>query len=112
MNAQPPVVPTLEMRLPDLGTPGDVTVLELLVKVGDQVEKEQPLLTLESEKATMDVPATAAGKVARILVKAGDKVASGTLVMELEGPQQSRTPRQTEPFGGEPYLDTVPLQPL
>ena len=112
MNAQPPVVPTLEMRLPDLGTPGDVTVLELLVKVGDQVEKEQPLLTLESEKATMDVPATAAGRVARILVKAGDKVASGTPVMELEGPQQSRTPRQTEPFGGEPYLDTVPLQPL
>jgi dihydrolipoamide dehydrogenase len=112
VNAQPPVVPTLEVRLPDLGTPGDVTVLELLVKVGDRVEKEQPLLTLESEKATMDVPATAAGKVARILVKAGDKVASGTLVMELEGPQQSRTPRQTEPFGGEPYLDTVPLQPL
>ncbi len=112
MITQPPVVPTFEMRLPDLGTPGEVTVLELLVKVGDQVEKEQPLLTLESEKATMDVPATAAGKVARILVKAGDKVASGTAVMELEGPQQQRTPRQAEPFGGEPYLDTVPLQPL
>ena len=61
MSAKPPVVPTLEVRLPDLGTPGEVTVLELLVRVGDQVEKEQALLTLESEKATMDVPATAAG---------------------------------------------------
>ena len=127
MSAKPPVVPTLEVRLPDLGTPGEVTVLELLVRVGDQVEKEQALLTLESEKATMDVPATAAGKVARILVKAGDKVSSGTAVLELEGPRQivaeevdaapaapqaPRTPRQAEPFGGEPYLDTVPLQPL
>ncbi len=88
MSAKPPVVPTLEVRLPDLGTPGEVTVLELLVRVGDQVEKEQALLTLESEKATMDVPATAAGKVARILVKAGDKVSSGTAVLELEGPHQ------------------------
>jgi len=115
MSSKPPVVPTLEVRLPDLGTPGEVTVLELLVKVGDQVEKEQALLTLESEKATMDVPATAAGKVARILVKAGDKVSSGTAVLELEGPRQivaeevdaapaapqlPRTPRQAEPFGG------------
>jgi len=127
MSAKPPVVPTLEVRLPDLGTPGEVTVLEWLVKVGDQVEKEQALLTLESEKATMDVPATAAGKVARILVKAGDKVSSGTAVLELEHPRQlvaaevaaaptasrePRTPRQAEPFGGEPYLDTVPLQPM
>jgi dihydrolipoamide dehydrogenase len=143
VSAKPPVVPTLEVRLPDLGTPGEVTVLELLVKVGDQVEKEQPLLTLESEKATMDVPATASGKVSRILVKTGDKVATGTAVMELEGPRQvvaeeveaapaasgsaipqpavhpnaespptNRTPRQAEPFGGEPYLDTVPLRPM
>ena len=69
-----------------MASPGEVTVLELLVKVGDQVEKEQALLTLESEKATMDVPATAAGKVSRILVAAGDKVSTGTAVLELEGP--------------------------
>jgi pyruvate/2-oxoglutarate dehydrogenase complex dihydrolipoamide acyltransferase (E2) component len=91
VSAKPPVTPTFEVRLPDLGTSGEVTVLELLVKVGDQVEKEQPLLTLESEKATMDVPATAAGKVSRILVKAGDKVSTGTAVLELEGPRQILT---------------------
>jgi dihydrolipoamide dehydrogenase len=119
--------PSLEVRLPDLGTPGEVTVLELLVKVGDQVEREQALLTLESEKATMDVPATTAGKVSRILVKPGDKVSTGTAVLELEGPSPvgagavaaaapaapaPRNPRQSEPFGGEPYLDTVPIQPF
>jgi dihydrolipoamide dehydrogenase len=127
-GARLPAASTFEVRLPDLGTPGEVTVLELLVKVGDQVEQEQALLTLESEKATMDVPATAAGKVSRILVQAGDKVSTGTAVLELEGPGQivaaegggapvaaataQPTPRQSEPYGGEPYLDTVPIQPL
>jgi dihydrolipoamide dehydrogenase len=127
-GGQPSTAPSIEVRLPDLGTPGEVTVLELLVKVGDQVEKEQALLTLESEKATMDVPATTAGKVARILVKPGDKVSTGTAVLELEGyrplsaeevaaaPASAAsgqpTPRQREPFGGEPYVDTVPMQPF
>ncbi len=127
-GARLPAAPTFEVRLPDLGTPGEVTVLELLVKVGDQVEQEQALLTLESEKATMDVPATAAGKVSRILVQPGDKVSTGTAVLELEGPSPivagaggeapahaapaRATPRQSEPYGGEPYLDTVPIEPL
>jgi dihydrolipoamide dehydrogenase len=126
-GARPPAASSFEVRLPDLGTPGEVTVLEVLVKVGDQVEREQALLTLESEKATMDVPATAAGKVSRILVQPGDKVSTGTAVIELEGPSQvvareveatapaasaRTTPRQAEPFGGEPYLDTVPIQPF
>ena len=52
-GARLPAAPTFEVRLPDLGTPGDVTVLELLVKVGDQVEKEQALLTLESESGSI-----------------------------------------------------------
>jgi dihydrolipoamide dehydrogenase len=113
-----------QVRLPDLGTTDAVTVLELLVRVGDEVAPEQPLLTLESDKATMDVPATDAGRVVRILVSPGDKVASGTPVIELEVPATSvagttppapppaATPRQSEPFGGEPYLDTVPIKPL
>ena len=127
-GGNPSAAPSIEVRLPDLGTPGEVTVLELLVKVGDQVEKEQALLTLESEKATMDVPATTAGKVSRILVRPGDKVSTGTAVLELEGSRQvgeedvattsapadkgQATPRQREPFGGEPYVDTVPMRPF
>jgi dihydrolipoamide dehydrogenase len=127
-GGKPSAAPSIEVCLPDLGTPGEVTVLELLVRVGDQVEKEQALLTLESEKATMDVPATTAGKVSRILVQPGDKVATGTAVLELEVSRQidaeggdvapvssapvHSTPRQREPFGGEPYVDTVPMQPF
>jgi dihydrolipoamide dehydrogenase len=117
----------IEERLPDLGTAGEVTVLEWLVKVGEQVEQDQALLTLESEKATMDVPATRAGKVSRILVQPGDKVASGAIVLEFEGSSEPvvadvevdvaatparPTPRQREPFGGEPYVDTIPIQPF
>jgi dihydrolipoamide dehydrogenase len=113
-----------QLRLPDLGTTDAVTVLELLVRVGDDVALEQSLLTLESDKATMDVPATDAGRVARILVGPGDKVMSGTPVIELAVaasavagttpplPPPAATPRQSEPFGGEPYLDTVPIKPL
>jgi len=113
-----------QVRLPDLGTTDAVTVLELLVRVGDDVALEQPLLTLESDKATMDVPATDVGRVARILVGPGDKVVSGTPVIELAVaesaatgttaplPSPVGTPRQAEPFGGEPYLDTVPIKPV
>ncbi len=117
-GAHPSTAPLLEVRLPDLGASAEVTVLELLVKVGDLVVSEQALLTLESEKATMDVPATTAGKVARILVKPGDKVTTGTAVMELEvaageaGVTPQRTRRAAEPFGGEPYVDTVPIKPF
>ena len=76
-GARVPAAPAFEVRLPDLGTPGEVTVLEVLVKVGDLVEQEQALLTLESEKATMDVPATTAGKVSRILGAVGRQGGDG-----------------------------------
>ena len=117
-GVRPSAAPLHEVRLPDLGTSAEVTVLELLVKVGDQVAGEQALLTLESEKATMDVPATTAGKVAKILVKPGDKVTTGTAIMELEvaageaGATPQRARRAAEPFGGETYVDTVPIKPF
>ena len=115
-----PGEPTREVRLPDLGTSGEVKVLELLVKVGDAVAPDTPLVTLESDKATMDVPSPAAGRVTRIAVKPGDKVATGTLVLELAGAAQPAdapaaapsNPRQSEPFGGEPYLETIPIKPI
>ena len=122
-GAKPPTMPTREIRLPDLGTQSEVSVVEWLVKVGDTVERDTPLVTLESEKASMDVPSPAPGMVAAILVRPGDKVATGTKIMELAGapqlkaeelPSTSRTagPPQSEPFGGEPYVSTVPIKPL
>ena len=69
--------------VPDIGDYDDVPVIEVLVKVGDQIEKEQPLLVLESDKATMEVPADAAGTIMSIAVKVGDKVKKGTVIAEI-----------------------------
>ncbi|HSW13288.1 MAG TPA: dihydrolipoyllysine-residue acetyltransferase [Solimonas sp.] len=76
---------TVDVKVPDLGDSHDVPVIELLVKDGDQVEKDQPLLVLESDKATMEVPAPAAGTVRGLKVKLGDKLSKGNVVCMLEG---------------------------
>ena len=74
----------VEVRVPDIGGAAGVKVIEVLVAVGDAVEKEQSLVTLESEKATMDVPSTAAGRVVAVHVAAGAEATEGTLVVTLE----------------------------
>ncbi|CBJ37800.1 Dihydrolipoyllysine-residue succinyltransferase, component of pyruvate dehydrogenase complex (E2) [Ralstonia solanacearum CMR15] len=76
---------TIEVKVPDIGDYSDVPVIEINVKVGDKVEAEQSLITLESDKATMDVPSPAAGTVKDIRVKVGDAVSQGTLIVVLEG---------------------------
>jgi dihydrolipoamide dehydrogenase len=70
----------VEQRVPDLGDFHDVEVIEVLVKPGDRVEPESPLITLETDKATMDVPATAAGVVQEVKVSKGDRVSKGALI--------------------------------
>ena len=70
--------------VPDIGDYSDIPVIEVLVKVGDVIEKEQPLLVLESDKATMEVPADAAGTITSIAVKSGDKVSKGSVIAEIE----------------------------
>jgi pyruvate dehydrogenase E2 component (dihydrolipoamide acetyltransferase) len=70
--------------VPDIGDFKDVDVIDVLVKVGDRVEVDASLITLETEKATLDVPSTAAGRIARLLVKKGDKVSAGSPVAEFE----------------------------
>ncbi len=74
----------IEVKVPDIGDFKDVPVIEVLVKPGDTVKAEDPLLTLESDKATMDVPSPAAGVVRELRVKIGDKVSEGVVVMTLE----------------------------
>jgi dihydrolipoamide dehydrogenase len=73
-----------EILCPDLGDFKDVPVIEVLVKPGDRIELETPLITLETDKATMDVPSTAAGKVIELLVGKGSKVSKGTRLLALE----------------------------
>jgi dihydrolipoamide dehydrogenase len=74
----------LEVKVPDIGDFKDVEVIEVLVKPGDRVEKEQSLLTLESDKATMEIPAPVAGVVKSLAVKIGDKVSEGSPILLLE----------------------------
>ncbi|WP_114971428.1 dihydrolipoyllysine-residue acetyltransferase [Rhodoferax ferrireducens] len=72
-----------EVRIPDIGDFKDVPVIEIFVKVGDTVKAEDPLISLESDKATLDVPAPLGGVVKEIRVKLGDKVSEGSIVMAL-----------------------------
>lgn len=74
----------IEVKVPDIGDFKNIPVIEVLVRPGDSVGKEAPLVTLESDKATMEVPAPAAGVVKEIRVKVGDKVSEGSLVLVLE----------------------------
>jgi pyruvate dehydrogenase E2 component (dihydrolipoamide acetyltransferase) len=91
--------------VPDIGDFKDVEVIDVLVKPGDTIALETPLITLETEKATMDVPATTAGVVKRVAIKKGDRVSKGALVVEVEGaasassvaPQPQPSPPQKEP---------------
>ncbi|MBI4189267.1 MAG: dihydrolipoyllysine-residue acetyltransferase [Betaproteobacteria bacterium] len=75
---------TIEVKVPDIGDFKDIPIIEVLVKPGDSVRAEDPLITLESDKATMDIPAPAAGVVKELKVKVGDKVSEGNLVLTLE----------------------------
>jgi len=75
---------TIEVAVPDIGEDGEVDVIDVLVSPGDTVEKEDGLITLETDKATMDVPSTHAGTIKEVFIKAGDKVKQGTLVVKLE----------------------------
>ena len=75
---------TEEIQVPDIGGATDVEVIEILVKAGDKVSQEDPLITLEGDKATMEVPSPAAGTVKQVLVKVGDKVSEGSPVVKME----------------------------
>ena len=93
----------VEVIVPDIGNFDSVDVIEVLVKVGDTIAKEDSLITLESDKASMDIPSSDAGVVKEIKIKVGDKVAKGTLILVLEAEAgASATTANTEPPKAEP----------
>jgi pyruvate dehydrogenase E2 component (dihydrolipoamide acetyltransferase) len=120
----------VEVVVPDLGDFADVEVIEVLVKPGDSVAAEQGLITLETDKATMDIPSPAAGKITALKVKTGDRVSAGSVIATLESaespkaaapaaadprPEEDRTVRQPKlaqgarrAEGGAPRVVTVP----
>jgi dihydrolipoamide dehydrogenase len=82
---------SIDIKVPDIGDSKDVAVIELLVKVGDTITKDQSLITVESDKASMEIPSTHAGKILALSVKLGDKVSQGSTILSLEV-QQPATP--------------------
>ena len=74
----------LEVKVPDIGDFKEVAVIELLVKPGDKVKAEQSLITVESDKASMEIPSSAAGVVKELRVALGDKVGEGSVILVLE----------------------------
>ena len=84
--------PTTEVKVPDIGDFGEVEIIEVAVAPGDRVELEQGLITLESDKATMDVPSPAAGIVTALAVSVGDKVSQGSLILTLEATAEATAP--------------------
>ena len=87
---------SVDLLVPDIGNFTDVAVVEVLVKPGDVVELETPLVTIETDKASMDVPAAAAGKVTEVLLKVGDKVSKGSLIARLEASAAAAAAPATE----------------
>ena len=79
-----------EVKVPDIGSSGKASVIEISVNVGDTIEAEQPLITLESDKASMEIPSPAAGVVESISVKVGDEVGTGDLILVLKGAAASK----------------------
>lgn len=88
----------IDVHVPDIGDASDVEVIEILVAEGDVVELEASLITLESDKATMEIPSPVSGRVREIVVKLGDKVSEGNIILRLES---EALPSQAEPDAGE-----------
>ncbi|MEE5088764.1 dihydrolipoyl dehydrogenase [Xanthomonas euvesicatoria] len=87
----------IEIKVPDIGDYSDVPVIEVLVAVGDSVANDQGLVTLESDKATLEVPSSAAGVVKELKVKVGDTLSEGALVLLLETEGEAAAPAKAEP---------------
>src|SRR3954463_7488932 len=94
----------VDVKVPDIGDFKDVAVIELLVKPGDTIKAEQSLVTVESDKASMEIPSTHAGVVKEVKVKVGDKVSEGSVLLLIEAAAGASAPSpspQPSPQRGE-----------
>jgi len=97
----------VEVRVPDIGDFKDVAVIEILAKVGDNIKVEQGLITVESDKASMEIPSSHAGVLKELKVKLGDKVNIGDLVAMLEGVGAAAAPAASAPAAAAPAAAPV-----
>ena len=91
-----------EVKVPDIGDFKDVEVIEVLVKPGDTIAKEQSLVTLESDKATMEIPSPAAGVVKALKVKTGDRVSKDSPLLVLESETKSEAKSEPQAPSAQP----------
>jgi pyruvate dehydrogenase E2 component (dihydrolipoamide acetyltransferase) len=101
----------VEVVVPDLGDFADVEVIEVLVKPGDSVAAEQGLITLETDKATMDIPSPAAGKITALKVKTGDRVSAGSVIATLDAADAEKSAAPPSEVDTRPEEDRTVLQP-
>jgi pyruvate dehydrogenase E2 component (dihydrolipoamide acetyltransferase) len=103
---------TIEVKVPDIGDFNDVPVIEVMVKPGDTIAAEDPIVTLESDKATLDIPSPAAGVVQAVAVKVGDRVSEGSLILTLTAagaPAQAAATTATGSLAPAPAARTAAL---
>jgi dihydrolipoamide dehydrogenase len=104
-------VSRIDLVVPDLGNFDEVAIVDVLIKVGDKVEVETPLVTLETDKATMDVPSTATGTVTEVLVKKGGKIAKGGVIARIEGVEAAAKPAAAAPAKPASAAPAKPASP-
>ena len=102
----------INIETPDLGGAQDVTVIEVLVKPGDKIEADANIVTLESDKATLEVPSSHAGRVKTVKVKEGDKVSSGSILLTLEADVAEKPTEKTEPKTAEKPAPAKEIKPV
>ena len=106
---------SIEVKIPDIGDFKNIPIIEILVKEGDTIGAEDPIVSLESDKATMEVPSPSAGVIEKILVKVGDTVSEGSPVLLLKGESEVKAPAAaaaaTPSAGAAPAADTAALMP-
>jgi len=99
----------IEVKVPDIGDFKDVPVIEVFVKPGDMLNIDDPIVALESDKATMEVPSTAAGTIKQILVKAGDRVGEGSVLLMLDAIASAPSAKPDAPAAASTPSSTAPL---
>ena len=98
------------VNVPDIGDVSDVDIIEVLVSVGDTIAKEDSLITLETDKATMDVPSSEAGVVKAIHVNVGDQVSQGDLILEIEASGEFAAASASSRIGHQQIVKSQPSE--
>ena len=95
------------ISVPDIGDFKDVEVIEILVKPGDQINKNDPIVTIESDKSSVEIPSPSAGKIKDLKVKIGDKVSEGSLLATIENGQAASAPKQEIKRKADEFIKTT-----